>query len=310
MGKVINMRIIQLIFTIACLLIPSLMMAQKTRNNNAASVTPAISTVERVKPTIMVIPYTSQGDDIRTVVEKDVNKRIVLNKIRESFDGAGYTTIDFIARLKAISNNTVFMDGSQADIKNTIIENSGADIYVEAEIVTGQAGSVKVLLTGYDTATGASLSNVTGESGVFPGLNDIGRLAQTAIENCRNQFLSTLQSKFDDMKENGRSIIVNISFDEGSSYTMESVVGSQGLQLSDEIELWMDEHAYKNNYHIQGTTSTLMILDDVRIPVIDSSTGKNYNVNKFSMEFFKYMRRLGINIQRNTKGNTLYIKIR
>lgn len=310
MGKVINMRNIQLIPIIACLLMPSLMMAQKTRNNTAASVTPSVSTVERVKPSIMVIPYVSQGEDLRTVVEKDVNKRMVLSKIRESFDGAGYTTIDFIARLKAISNNPIFMDGSQTDIKNTIIENSGSDIYVEAEIVIGTSNSVKVLLTGYDTATGASLSNVTGESGSFPGLNDIGKLAQTAIENCRNQFLSTLQEKFDDIKENGRSIIINISFDESSSFTMESEVGTQGLQLSDEIELWMEDHAYKNNYHIQGTTRTLMILDDVRIPVIDPATGKNYNVNKFSMDFFKYMRSIGVNIQRNTKGNTLYIKIR
>lgn len=266
--------------------------------------------VERVKPTIMVIPYTSQGEDLRTVLEKDVNKRIVLNKIRESFDNAGYTTIDFVAKLKAVSNNSVFMEGNVMDFKDMVVENSGADIYVEAEMIIGEGNSVKILLTGYDTATGASLSNVNGNSGAFPGLNDIGRLAQTAIESCQNQFLSTLQSKFNDIKENGRSIIVNIGFDEGSSYTMESEVGSQRLQLSDEIELWMDENSYKNNYHIQGTTSTMMILDDVRIPVIDPKTNKNYNVNRFGMDFFKFMRSLGISIQRDIKGNTLYIKIK
>lgn len=265
------------------------------------------------KPSIMVIPYTSQGQDIRTLIENDINKRIVLNKIRESFDNVGYTTIDFVARLKAISNNTAFFEGSQMDLKNSLIENSGADVYIEAEIACmngGVGNNVKIILTGYETATGASLANVVGESGAYPGISDIGKLGQTAIENCRDQFLTTLQTKFDEITRDGRSLMLNISFDEGSSYTMESEVGNQGLQLSDEIELWIEDHAFKKNYHIQGTTTTLMIVDDMRIPLRDPETGRNYNANRLSMDFFRFMRQLGISVQREIKGNTLYIKIK
>lgn len=46
----------------------------------------------------MVIPYTMQGEDIRTVLENDVNKRIALTKIKEAFDQRGYTTVDFLPR--------------------------------------------------------------------------------------------------------------------------------------------------------------------------------------------------------------------
>lgn len=52
-----------------------------------------------VQPKIMVIPYTKQGEDISQVIENDVNKRIVLAKIREAFDSRGFTTVDFAAKL-------------------------------------------------------------------------------------------------------------------------------------------------------------------------------------------------------------------
>ena len=57
-----------------------------------------------VQPKIMVIPYTKEGEDIRTVLEADENKRIVLTKIKEAFDERGVTTIDFIAKLKAMES--------------------------------------------------------------------------------------------------------------------------------------------------------------------------------------------------------------
>ena len=50
-----------------------------------------------VQPKIMVIPYTKQGEDIRTILENDVNKRITLTKVKEAFDSRGYTTVDFEA---------------------------------------------------------------------------------------------------------------------------------------------------------------------------------------------------------------------
>lgn len=261
------------------------------------------------RPSIMVIPYVTGDEDLRTVLEADVNKRIVLNTIRECFDKMGYTTIDFVARLKAISNNEVFTSGTQKEFKNAIIESSGSDVYVEAEIHAA-GGNVRILLTAYDTSTGASLSNVVGESGSFPGFNDVAKLGQTAIEICQADFLKTLQIKFNQTTVEGRPIMLNINVAEGASKTLEDEVGSDGNLLSDEIELWMDNHTVGSNYHIQGTTATQMIFDEVRIPVADPQTGKSYNISRFGLDFFKFMKSLGISITRNVKGNTLYIEIK
>lgn len=268
--------------------------------------------VNTVQPKIMVIPYTKEGEDLRTVLEDDVNKRITLAKIREAFDDRGVTTIDFTARLKAISQNEVFTADNQTDLKSQLIEMSGADIYVEAEmnvLLSSSGNSVKVIVTAYDVSTGASLANKVGDSGKFY-TDDIGKLASKSIGSCAEEFLNTIQTKFSDIVENGRSVIINFGFDQNSSYSMSSEIGGQGLQLSDELEMWMEEHAYKNNYHIQGTTDKQMIFDDVRIPLKDPKNGNNYNTNKFALEIFKFMRKLGLQVQRDIKGTTIYITIK
>lgn len=270
--------------------------------------TPIITTVQ---PKIMVIPYTKEGEDIRTVLEADVNKRIALTKIKEAFDSRGFTTVDFTAKLKAAGDNAIFTTDNQTDLKSQIIQMSGADVYVEVEtdvLLSSNGNSVKMLVTAYEISTGNSLANKVGESGKFY-TDDIGKLASKAIESCAEDFLNIMQNKFTNIVENGKSITINFGFAAASVHTMSSEVGTQGLQLSDELELWMEEHAYKNNYHIQGTTDRQMIFDDVRIPLKDPATGNNYNTNKFALEIFKFMRSLGLKIARDIKGSTIYITI-
>lgn len=264
-----------------------------------------------VQPKIMVIPYVKQGEDIQKVLEEDVNKRIVLAKIREAFDSRGFSTVDFAARLKAQGRSDALAQGSQTDLKTMIIQQSGADIYVEAEmdiLLSATGNSVKTILSAYDISTGSSLANKVGESGKFY-TDDIGRLGSKAVEKVADEFLNVMQTKFNDIVTNGRSISIDIRFDAASTLTMASEVGSDNLPLSDCIELWMSDHAYKNNYHIQGTTDKNMIFDDVRIPLKDDN-GNNYTINKFGLEILKFMRSLGIQIQRTTANNTLTIIIK
>jgi len=268
--------------------------------------------VVTVQPKIMVIPYTKEGEDLRTVLENDENKRIAIAKIKEAFDSRGFTTVDFVAKLKAAKDNNVFTSDNQTDIKSQIIQMSGADVYVQAEVIVekGQSGnSVKLILTAYEASTGNSLSNKVGESGKFY-TEDFNKLASKAVESCVEDFLNIMQTKFTDIVNNGKSVIVDISFDAGSQYKMSSEIGSDGLPLSDQIEMWMEKNAFKNNYHIQGTTDLKMIFDDVKIPLKDQATGNNYNPNKFALELFKFFKGIGLQPSKDVKGSTIYITIK
>ena len=269
------------------------------------------SMVNIVQPKIMVIPFTKEGEDIRTILEQDVSRRIAITKIKEGFDGRGFTTVDFTAKLKAAKDNNVFTSENQIDIKSQIIQMSGADVYVQAEVSsldTETGSSVTLVLTAYEVATGNSLSNKVGESGKFY-TNDFGKLASKAVESCVEDFLNVMQVKFTDIVNNGKSIIIDISFDANSSYKMSSELGTDKLPLSDQIEIWIEKNAYKNSYHIQGTTSLKMIFDDVKIPIKDPLNGNNYNPNKFALEFFKFFKGIGLQPSKDIEGSTIFITI-
>jgi hypothetical protein len=268
--------------------------------------------VQTVQPKIMVIPYIKEGEDIRNIIEADVNKRIAITKIKEAFDSRGFTTVDFVAKLKAAKDNNVFTSDNQTDIKTQVIQMSGADIYVQAEVNVqkGQSGtSVTLILTGYEASTGNSLSNKIGESGKF-FTDDIGKLASKAVESVAEDFLNVMQIKFTDIVNNGKSVIIEVSFDAGTDKTMSSEIGTSGLPLSDLLEEWMGKNAFKNNYHIQGTTDLKMIFDDVRIPLKDQATGNNYNPNKFALEIFKFLKSNGLEVKKDVKLSTIYITIK
>jgi hypothetical protein len=134
----------------------------------------------------------------------------------------------------------------------------------------------------------------------------MGRLASKAVEQVADNFLNILQTKFTDIVDNGRSIIVDFKFDSASPLTMSTEVGNEGLTISDAVELWMSDNAYKNNYHIQGTTDLEMIFDEVRIPLKDDN-GNNYNINKFGLKLFQYLRTLNLQCSRSIANNTLVI---
>ncbi len=269
--------------------------------------------VQTVQPKIMVIPFTKEGEDLRTILESNDNLQIVIAKIKESFDNRGFSTVDFIAKLKAAKANNVFTSDNQTDIKTQIIQMSGADVYVDAKIITppsGQSGrSVTVIVTAYEASTGTSLSTKTGESGKF-FTDDIGKLASKAVESVAEDFLNVMQTKFTDIVNNGKSVIIDISFDANSQYNMSSEIGSDGLPLSDQLEMWMEKNAFKNNYHIQGTTDLKMIFDDVKIPLKDQASGNNYNPNKFALELWKFIKGLGLQPGKDVKGNTIFITIK
>lgn len=277
----------------------------------AQALTSKAEPISTAKPKIMVIPYTHQGEDIRMVLESDVNKRIALTKIKEAFDQRGYTTVDFFGRVKALSKANALGNNQQQDAKSLIIQQSGADIYVEAEISildSPTGNSVKIIMSGYDISTGNSLANAVCESGKFY-TDDYGKLASRATDTGIDVFLNSMQNKLMDMAENGQSISLTIGFAQNSMLSMSTEVGDERLPLSDDIEMFVAGNSYKENYHIQGTSDKQMIFDDIRIPLTDVE-GRTLNANKFGLKLLQYFRSRNIKIERSISNNMIVITIK
>lgn len=265
---------------------------------------------QNVQPTIMVVPFTKEGEDIRTVLEGDVNKRAALTSIREEFDNRGFTTIDFLGKFRAMSTTSAFNEGNQTDFVSEVIQSSGADIYITAEINllrrSDGARSVGIILNAYDVSTGQTLGNKQANAGPFK-TDNIARLVDVAIKKDMEIFLDNMQGKFNDILANGRSILIDFGIDEGSAVLFSDETPG-GDMISDAIEQWMSENAYKGYYHLSGTTERKIIFDDVKIPL--KVDGKNYSVNKFGASLQRFLKTLGLTCKRQSSGNQLHISIK
>ena len=283
-----------------------------------AQTQPAAATAPKptIQPTIMVIPFTKEGDDLRRVLDANVNSRIAITKVKEAFDNRGFSTIDFVAKLKETETRQVFTSENLTDIKTQIIEFSGADIYVEVEANMERSGSgnaAQIILTAYDASTAASLSNKVGFSGKFY-TEDFGRLTAKAVESIVEDFLNVMQTKFTDIVENGRLVSIEFAIGPDSDLRMSTDIEGQDLPLSDALEVWMGEHAFKGYYHVQGASDLKVIFDQARIPLKDAS-GASYTTNKFALEIFKAVRawsRKGgtkLTAKKEVKGGTIFITL-
>ena len=263
------------------------------------------------QPRVMVIPFTKEGEDIRTILEADLGRRIAISKVKEAFDRRGFSTVDFVARLKAANDIGMFTSTSQSDIKEQLIQLSGADIYVQVEVSTSQlaeGSAATVIMGAYEASTGTSLANKVANSGRFY-TSDLERLVQRAVDTSADDLLSTIQAKFSAMLEEGRSILVDVSLQGGIRTTLDNPPVGKDRSLAELLEEWFADNSLRNQYHLQGTTGIRMVFDEVRLPLRDSRTGRNYGASQFGSALAAYCRSLGLAVTRDIKGNTIFLII-
>ena len=263
-----------------------------------------------VQPTIMVVPYVKEGEDIRNILESDPNKRISISSVKQGFDRRGFTTIDFEAKLKAVTKNALMQGEDQTSIKQQIIELSGADIYVEVDYILtkGSAGTmVEIILQGFDAFSGQSLSNQTGRSRLFRTEN-IGILSEQATESCIEPFLDVMQQKFTQIVENGRTITIRITLSQNAEISMSERVGSDNIPLKFAILKWLKQKSHKGYYHVQGTSDTYMFVDDFRIP-LKSDNGENYQIDSFELDVFTFFEELQLSASTTVSGTSMLVTL-
>ena len=255
--------------------------------------------VNQIQPSIIVIPYKTEGQKYRSLLENPstgFQKRIAISRVKEAFDSRGFTTYDFEAELKKGETAAAFSADAQTDEKDIIVKNSGADIFVivDINVEKGQSGTdVKIILQAFESATGRSLTNKDASSGKFY-TDDISKLAGRAIDIMKEDFLNVLQTKFTDIVNNGRSVYVEFVLDPAAKLNFQSEVGTDGDLLSETIVDWMGKNAYKNYAKKGGSTALKIIYDDVRIPLKDQATGMNYELESFGRNIRKYLKSINV----------------
>lgn len=268
---------------------------------------------QEVSLRVIVIPFVKEGQDMRKVYETDSLRhvKVAMTKVKHAFDTTQIKTIDLHPILKNLANDRIIVHNQQTSSKRYILEHAAADIYVEvdAQVVnTSRGNSVTVILNAYDAFSGQSISNGLGHSPKFYTKN-YEKLSEKALDKFLETFLENTKIAFDDLSENGRSITLNIGIAEESNLDMDTEVGENEDLLSDLIEEWLEQNAFKSQFNIQGVTATQMIVNEVKIPKIDQTTQYNYSPSKFAKAFRRYLKTLNIDCVRDVQGTNIFITI-
>lgn len=258
-----------------------------------------------IQPTIMAVPFVKADEDIRTKIEDDQHLRIALSAVKQGFDKRGFTTYDFIALYKAMERRDVPNLENQTSLKQQIIESSGTDVYVDTDMIINDIGNgektAEVILQAYDQFTGQSLSNAIGRQGPFR-TNQIGALVEKASEKAIENMLDVMLEKFINIRSVGRSIVINITLSSDAVVTMDEPVGPNDMPLKFAIRNWLKENAHNGYYHLRGSSSTNMLIDDFRLPV-------NGQIGDLEYEMYNFFQEIGLSATTSLIGQELFVNI-
>jgi len=263
-----------------------------------------------MQPTLMPIPFTPQSKSSRAAFEENELMRIAITKVKEAFDNRGVNTIDFRAKLKQISNNEIAEADQKSDIKDELIRMSGADIYIEVEAnpnYSKEGNSVTLILSAYDAFSGESLANKVSTSPKFY-TTSFEKLVEKAVDEKIEDFLNVLQSKFNDVRENGRTIVLTVGVAGDQDFDMDTEIKSGGQLMSEAIESFVEKNAFKGKYHLQGISTNKIIFDLVKVPLMGEDN-KPYKLTRFAVDLRNYLKSFGYDAQRDIQGQNLSITL-
>ncbi|HEY4334532.1 MAG TPA: DUF6175 family protein [Puia sp.] len=269
---------------------------------------PPVHGKKAFQPKIMVIPKIKTGQEMKAVYDSDLNIRVALVKIDEAFVKRGANIVSFDAKLKEVTQNMMInkVSGNQVDYRSMVIQQSGADIYVEAEVDVVKhsqrnANSVTILLEGYQTGTANLLGSKQGQSRMVQ-TDDIGYLTSQAMDSVSEGFLNLMQRKFDDIHDNGQSMYVQFSLGAGARINFDSEVGTPANMLSDLIDQWFQKNCVKAVYNNQGVAGNVLIISDARMP-LRTAANQPFTGQTLWSELNKFLRGLGLQPKREIGNN-------
>ena len=94
-----------------------------------------------------------------------------------------------------------------------------------------------------------------------------------------------------------------------ATYDLDSEVTGGDLLLAEVIANWLGENTLRGQYHLQGMTSTKMIVDQLRIPFFHPTNGQPYRAYLYAVKLRNFLRGLGYDCERDVQGNKIFITL-
>lgn len=274
------------------------------------------------KPTLMVMPTevwcyengystifeiqgkSSRVPDFEKAYQENGDLLNVTTKIGELMAEQGFPLKDMQATIRDINRSDVENEmttsfTSGAMLAETPIEKvmarAKADILVEVGWQVNSIGpkrSITYTLRGIDAYTNKQIAAAHG-TGPQSFTSELPVLLQEAVIENMDNFISQLQSHFDDLIENGREVTLNVHiFDNGSGLTFENEFN--GEELTDIIDDWLADNTVNHRYNLSDAGETHLSFEQVRIPLYREN-GMAMDARHFATNLRKYLAKPPVN---------------
>jgi len=272
------------------------------------------SNVKQLQPKIVVVPFVKEGEDIRSKIEANQSLRIAISLVKKAFDQRGFTTFDFLTSLKSAEESNMRANSNSTMLsKNEIINKytkADIEVQIDCEELPSNKDGKKVQIILSANVVGEASSFAT-ESSSSDRLNvDINDLITQAINNKIDAFMSTLQTKFTEIVNDGISYYLELQISNGESFKFNDELPSENDQFSYIIYDWMRNNAH-NNYATMDDESETQLTFTVKIPLRDPKTGLNYTITDFQRSFRNFLKAKMYDVKfSKTEGKKLFAEIR
>ena len=158
-----------------------------------------------------------------------------------------------------------------------------ADVVIQVWWEVNNVGNghvVRYTLDAFDSYTNKRVASSTGNS--ESSTKFVPDLILDAAKNNMNLFSSQIQNHFDNMKSNGREIVVKVKTWNNGNINLETEF--ENKELSDYIIRWMKKNTVKANFNTTDATSNLLLFEQVKIPL--------YNENKEQLDAREFVNNL------------------
>jgi hypothetical protein len=244
--------------------------------------------VIQVQPSVMVHPFTKEGEDALEKYENDFKWQAIVLRINNAFQNRGFRPIDLKESINQVKRKLALdqLDYTDKNTKELLYAEARPDIIIEAIIniePVGNRGIVGIGLRGIEISSRASLMSMPiVESPQFQKHEyamAVDRLL--ADDNRIEAYLDGLDKAFKEIVYKGKSITVDIVTTDDSQCKLGDFAGEDSDFVSELIIMWIQENAHKNQYDIKIESENELSFSEVRIP-LRTPEGRNYSESDFA----------------------------
>ncbi len=270
------------------------------------------------KPKLMIIPsrtwFTQNGymtdytdmsgntiktPDFQTAFDNDADISMIIGAMQDFMNNEGYKVEDLkgsLAKIQSRSardNMTTAGGGLQQSPIDMLNKTAKADINVELFYTIKKDGPYKYIefnVSAVDAYSNTPVSTGNIGRGTSASSTDLVNQLEEAVLSFKDKFINDMDKYYNRLFENGRQIVVRCTLAENSGTNYENEYNDE--ELSQLIENWISDNAFKGNFSLSDKTENEVFFDDVRIPmtyVDKNGNTKGTDANWFGTQLRKYI---------------------